>query len=312
MKLKAVKKYDKPSYPNQQEFTPTEAKQFPFLSKTAMSTVISLLFLSGIQNNDAVDQKTKIEYSDSLKEDPLKKDETNQSRYIQVPVFEHGEGRGSTGCMVMSSPIFVSESDARDIIVETFAKQGITFEESNKTFEGLNNRNFKYETNTKRHGKKIIEKEVYPDSTYNIKVDLFSREHNLGVIFVDRTDYQKLVQYRSNMGTIQSYDLKGLAYLISQEVENYNEFNCAVFYDPMINDQHPYVKEKTAKIRKKMSKYREDKKMTPKKKIAYMKKYEKIYEKQLEIEKNIELDSLKAQVDDFLEWYQKEKTGAKK
>ncbi len=50
---------------------------------------------------------------------------TEEGKTIVAPIFEHGEGRGATGCIVVSPPVFLSEEEAMQIIREELAKHGI-------------------------------------------------------------------------------------------------------------------------------------------------------------------------------------------
>jgi len=45
---------------------------------------------------------------------------------VVAPVFEHGEGRGSTGCIVVAPPVFLSEEEALQVIREELATHGVT------------------------------------------------------------------------------------------------------------------------------------------------------------------------------------------
>jgi hypothetical protein len=44
---------------------------------------------------------------------------------VVAPIFEHGEGRGAIGCVVVSPPVFLSEEEAVQIIREELGKHGI-------------------------------------------------------------------------------------------------------------------------------------------------------------------------------------------
>ena len=50
-----------------------------------------------------------------------------------APVFIHGDGRGSFGCIAVSPPVFLSEVEARQIIVEEAKRGGIDFEPDVRT-----------------------------------------------------------------------------------------------------------------------------------------------------------------------------------
>src|SRR5262245_60227235 len=55
-------------------------------------------------------------------------------------VFEHGEGRGAFGCVAVAPPAFLTEADARQVILEEFAKVGVRFELDKKVVPGLRQR----------------------------------------------------------------------------------------------------------------------------------------------------------------------------
>ena len=42
--------------------------------------------------------------------------ESGEQRISVTPIFEHGTGRGATGCIVVSSPVFLSEEEAMQVI----------------------------------------------------------------------------------------------------------------------------------------------------------------------------------------------------
>ena len=44
---------------------------------------------------------------------------------VVAPIFAHGDGRAYMGCVAVSSPVFLSEEEALQIIKEELAKEGI-------------------------------------------------------------------------------------------------------------------------------------------------------------------------------------------
>lgn len=44
-----------------------------------------------------------------------------------APVFQHGTGRGSFGCDSVNPPVFLSEDEARQVVVEEAKRQGVSF-----------------------------------------------------------------------------------------------------------------------------------------------------------------------------------------
>jgi hypothetical protein len=42
-----------------------------------------------------------------------------------APIFEHGEGRGATGCIVIVPPVFLSEEESLQVVNEALAQHGV-------------------------------------------------------------------------------------------------------------------------------------------------------------------------------------------
>ena len=62
---------------------------------------------------------------------PQKKKEDNSIVANVAPVFVHGEGRGATGCIVMSPPVFLSEDEAIKIILDKLRAEGYNLSREN-------------------------------------------------------------------------------------------------------------------------------------------------------------------------------------
>ena len=54
-----------------------------------------------------------------------------------TPIFEHGMGVGTFGCVSVAAPVFLSEADAYAIISDEFAKIGFTVEQGGGTVENV-------------------------------------------------------------------------------------------------------------------------------------------------------------------------------
>ena len=54
-----------------------------------------------------------------------------------APVFERGLGRGSTGCVIMNPPDFVSEEEAMRIVREELAARGLEMSDGGDPLEGV-------------------------------------------------------------------------------------------------------------------------------------------------------------------------------
>jgi hypothetical protein len=121
MKSKPVHKYAPPKYPTRLEIAARPAllhrHQPPAWRKWPELTGAAGLFLLA--------DTARIAAADGL---------TNSSQNppqpkavaIVAPIFQHGEGRGATGCVVMAPPVFLSEEEALQIIREETASRGVT------------------------------------------------------------------------------------------------------------------------------------------------------------------------------------------
>jgi hypothetical protein len=49
----------------------------------------------------------------------------NKQALLVAPIFQHGEGRGATGCIVVAPPVFLSEEEALQVIREELATHGV-------------------------------------------------------------------------------------------------------------------------------------------------------------------------------------------
>lgn len=50
----------------------------------------------------------------------------NAAAVTVAPIFKHGEGRGSFGCVAVSPPVFLSEEEALAVITEELGRKGVT------------------------------------------------------------------------------------------------------------------------------------------------------------------------------------------
>ena len=62
--------------------------------------------------------------------------ESEEGKITVAPIFKHGEGRGATGCVVVSPPVFLSEEEGMQILREELAKHGIQLK-AGGTLEGI-------------------------------------------------------------------------------------------------------------------------------------------------------------------------------
>src|SRR5512137_2050774 len=120
MKSKPVSKYAQPKYPTRLEIAARPAllhrHQPPAWRKWPELTGAAGLFLLA--------DTARLSAADASPKGSPNPAQTNAVAIV-APIFQHGEGRGSTGCIVMSPPVFLSEEEALQVIREEMATRGV-------------------------------------------------------------------------------------------------------------------------------------------------------------------------------------------
>ncbi|PKK88462.1 MAG: hypothetical protein CVV64_18605 [Candidatus Wallbacteria bacterium HGW-Wallbacteria-1] len=146
-----------------------------------------------------------------------------KSKVLVSPVFIYGDGRGATGCVVVSPPSFITESEARFIIEMELLKYGLCVDKHNYIIDSID-----------INGRGIIQKfdETKPTSI-KLEVDGFDSKSNFAYIFVSLPDIDKY-GFEDCYGSVMSYNLQTIAYHLRNAVEKKETINFAVFYDPLV------------------------------------------------------------------------------
>ncbi len=295
MKIKAINQYSIPNYPGKHEALDNPAllkKHIPETWKKIFGLGTSgAMFLSlcmagcsdsnpdtastdspstNITTNDISTKQNSTNHNNQNK--PVQR--TYDAAYV-APIFEHGEGRGATGCMVISPPIFLTEDEAFLIIKEELAQSGINL---NKQNIPLNN--VKIAPSTSRSYVYGVESDPIPvimdgqDETKNVTIEFVSREDNLWL------------GGKFSGSSVQDYDLKKNAQTLQHKLKlNTDDGIYAVFYDPM----NKY----------KFGSYKD----LPNQSVSPREAYRIARNVVLEASK----DQLRLQVQDFVNWYKSTK-----
>jgi hypothetical protein len=147
---------------------------------------------------------------------------------VVAPVFEHGDGRGATGCVVVSPPVFLSAEEALQVIKEGRAKEGIQLGAGlplgEVTVEHIDPWR---QANEQWMGK---ERQTITKPVQLAGVD---REQRVGVEFISVRDCHRFSG--PAMSTVSSYDTKDLAKKLGEEIRDQCEQDLRVglFYDPL-------------------------------------------------------------------------------
>jgi hypothetical protein len=170
--------------------------------------------------------------------------ETESGRIVVAPIFAHGEGRGATGCVVVSPPVFLSEEEGMQILREELAKHKIELKPGG-VLEGVlvPGREARHEFATNEKGEQVekcTEVDV-PNRDKPFDLSGIDSDRRIAVEFVSRKEYDK---YRSEdrgadgsyiMSSVTRYEFKPVAerLLSVAEKQGKDHVFLGVFYDPL-------------------------------------------------------------------------------
>ena len=151
---------------------------------------------------------------------------------IVAPIFEHGDGRGATGCVAVSPPVFLSEEEALQVITEELAKVNVKLASTNvrvpeltipRVTESYENHNGTWDARIKEEPK--LGKELHLTGV--------DTAHKIAVEFVSNKNYYDVGGARSG-SSVQVYDFKAVATALAQRIQTGAKIQdrVGVFYDP--------------------------------------------------------------------------------
>lgn len=203
MEITPLRDYPRPEYPTAAAFHKNGRMLFHYiprrwrfvktLGSVLVFTVLSGLCACSLQNGE---------------------DSTDKTASVAVPLFVHGEGRGSYGCESVAPPVYLSEDEAAQVIRETAKEYGLSF-----TGEGTVS------------GDALPYTSLFDtmDETYKgeLPLDGYDEATGLGYLFVSRDDIVAWQKDTRVYSSFAFFDTKGTAEKLSDTVKN-----TAVFYDP--------------------------------------------------------------------------------
>ena len=172
--------------------------------------------------------ETSVEESSENSDGQSTEASPNSPDTLDIPIFAHGTGRSSYGCMSVAPPVFLSEEEAMQVIAEECAAQGIdisgektisgTFPATSTLPEGISGSDF--------------------DETYTgeLTLDGYSEELGIGVEFVSTDDIKDWRSNPRSISTVDQYNLKDTAQRLVDCTDN-----VAVFYDPTADDYREFT-----------------------------------------------------------------------
>jgi hypothetical protein len=164
---------------------------------------------------------------------------------VVAPIFAHGSGGGSTGCIVVSPPEFLSEEESLQVIREELGRAGLTSWQKNVELSDvvIPHRGIVLEPPFSESqaasqtwpDEKTVE---FPEEGQCLKVDLLDTERRVAVEFVSQADYAELggPTPRGFGSSVHDYDFKDSAAFVGQHVAGSGRgVYFGAFYDPATN-----------------------------------------------------------------------------
>lgn len=225
MDLKPVLKYKTPRYPEKSVFldNPHLLKTVPERWKDNIYVGVALTSILAFSlTGCSADDKTIL---------------NNQDKVTAAPIFEHGNGRGSFGCVSVAPPSFLSEEEAYEVIQEEAEKYGIAFERDALELKGVGIPETKYylksageSSKNNAQGGEVI------DSTRkgDLALDGYDESKKIGFEFVSREDYDQWSKEQTARSSVDDFDFLSTAKMLQQGTDGKTgDVNLGIFYNPM-------------------------------------------------------------------------------
>lgn len=150
---------------------------------------------------------------------------------IVAPIFEHGEGRSTMGCIVVAPPVFLSEEEAWQVIDEELAKHGLRFPEKEHIISGI-----EIPLYSSAELERLAEGDPLPKpaSIEPLRADRFDSHRKIALEFVSFENPPEKNQYW-NLGSINGLELKGEAEVLREMIatRSVERIHFAALYDPV-------------------------------------------------------------------------------
>lgn len=283
MEVRAVESYREPGYPTRREI-----KDDPRLLKKTMSqgrlkllgaglsgALMAALSVGGCEDTTVKepgggDIEVVVNDKDPV---PTREVSSNKQTAMIAPLFAHGEGRGATGCVVISPPVFISEEEAAVIIKEELAKHGLELDRTNIVLEGV---------------------EIEPDldgapdrwqpEPLKVEIDMQDSNKKISVEFVSKKDHSAIesLKYKRMISSVQRYEIKKAGERLRSELKIHQaEGVYGIFYDPMVPlFRYPITSEDVKSVNQMRLRW----------------------EERMKLAKDNASEELRKQVQDFAEW----------
>jgi len=298
MKVKPLKKYKTPFYPDKSAVlrNPNILKAMPqrWKDRASVGFVLSstiLLLQTGCGNKITGSGMDTNMGSENISTHGEIKPLPDTDPILVAPIFEHGMGRGSFGCVSVAPPTFLSEAEALEVINEEAGREGIIFTNEMIQLENI----------------EIPVTDLFPRSENDgntelktiketLDLDGYDSERKIAVEFVSKDD---VVAWRDKnpefLSSVETYDALGAAKKLQEGLKDKTDgIITGVFYDPMGFDKQIYDD-----YSKELRKISDNTELSDEQKNLQWKELSIKYE---EAVKESKTAMLREQVKDFLSW----------
>ena len=239
MELKPVKKYTPPKYPDKKIIltNPDMLKLIPNRWSKTISTQIAFSSLLIMMLTACGPKYDNYSESNITGSSPIN-NFSNTAGYV-APIFEHGDGIGSYGCVSVAPPVFLSEEEAYQIICDEAKKRGINLEKSNELLQDVEI------PVTYTFPEKIIFNPdnpdeytpVYPSKTKengDLELDGYDADKKIGFEFVSVSDFKAWQGKSGVWASVEEYNVLDAAKTLREGIaEKTNDKYIGIFYDPI-------------------------------------------------------------------------------
>ena len=154
---------------------------------------------------------------------------------IVAPVFEHGDGRGATGCIVVSPPVFLSEEEALQIIEEELTHAGLELSARNVDLPDVviprRSEDLVWDAVKGEWRWRLVE---LSDTGTPLRTNFQDAKRRVALTYVDHVSYCALGGPAS-FSTVDGYNLKEVAHFVADKLSASGTGGYfGVFYDPLV------------------------------------------------------------------------------
>lgn len=220
-----VKTYNFPSYPTKLDAIENEhllEKCQPTRWKKVAVIASCSFFFFGVGLADSASKTT----------------EKSPKMAVVAPLFEHGKGTGSFGCIVVAPPVYFSEEEGLKMIKKILEKKGLSFTRTDVKLETVKIPTpfdlLLFEDLKQMIPEEDIKKENIQVHADPFSVDLFDDNKKIAVEFLSRQDESEL-NADGGWCSVQTHKMKPTANKVLKNVkEKGEEYYFGLFYDPLV------------------------------------------------------------------------------